>query len=531
MAVSTLSLAARRAGAIAARIQAGRVSVCRGGRRLAKLRHSLDRPEVALTAAQWRARWRAERLFLTADGDAGKRWGNETIRVHPDEQWLEVRLPTPLAHLSNTPGRAATWRLSCEVAFAYRQAEWAAQASTGAVRYDLAFDPDRRRWYADASWKHPTRIPPSLEELRQHPCLTLDLNADHLAGWVLDPSGNPVGDPATILLELAGLPATTRDGRLRHAVAQTIRTAEAAGCHSIVVEDLDFADARQVGRERLDRGRRGKRFRRTVHGIPTRTRAFRDLLVGMAANAGLWIIAVDPAYTSRWGGQHWQAPLNNETKKLVTVSRHHAAAVVIGRRGLGFDARRRPGVTQPHQRMGTGELPARPSDQTLSREGPGPPGGQRQRHGHIAWHDRGRPVWLSGSGLGTRWHTTVWCHPSVLPMTLTDADESGTVARADPRATADDLAVAADDPGAVGDGAVGRGHAGDRSDLGDDAGGDRRAADRLAAAGTAAAGDRPDDHVGRCVGGIAGCRFERTLRPEGAGVVGRAIWVSPASLG
>src|SRR6266516_23203 len=49
-----------------------------------------------------------------------------------------------------------------------------------------------------------------------------------------------------------------------------------------------------------------------------------------------------------------------------------------------------------------------------------------QRHGHLStiWHGCGRPAWLSGPGLGTRWHTTVWCHPSAL---LTDADESGTV--------------------------------------------------------------------------------------------------------
>jgi transposase len=72
------------------------------------------------------------------------------------------------------------------------------------------------------------------------------------------------------------------------------------GCHAILVEDLDFADARHTGRETLGRGRRGKRFRRIVSGIPTRQ--FQDLLVGMAANAGLWVVAVDPAWTSVWAG-------------------------------------------------------------------------------------------------------------------------------------------------------------------------------------------------------------------------------------
>src|SRR5512132_4142121 len=175
------------------RIVTGRVSVCRGGRRLAKLRHTLDRDDTALTVAQWRAWWEAERLFLTADGEADKPWGNETIRVHPDQGWLEIRLPTPLAHLSNTPGRAATYRLSCPVAFTHRGDEWAAQAASGALRYDISLDPakgggtGKGRWHLAASWRLPARPVPSLDELRQHRSLGVDLNADHLAAWILTP--------------------------------------------------------------------------------------------------------------------------------------------------------------------------------------------------------------------------------------------------------------------------------------------------------------------------------------------------------
>jgi hypothetical protein len=150
-----------RLAAVERRLAEGRVSVCRGGRRLAKLRHSViagdsdhhgggDDSTCRLTAAEWRARWQAERLFLTADGEADKRWGNETIRVHPDQGWLELRLPAPLAYLSNTPGRAPTYRLACPVLFHHRTPEWVAQAASGAVRYDLFLDPTRQRWYADA---------------------------------------------------------------------------------------------------------------------------------------------------------------------------------------------------------------------------------------------------------------------------------------------------------------------------------------------------------------------------------------------
>jgi hypothetical protein len=364
---------------VEARIACGRVSVCRGGRRLARLRHITDGDDAScrLTKGAWQERWEAARLFVTADGEAGKRWGNETIRVHPEEGWLELRLPTPLARLSNTPGRAATYRLACPVVFHHRADEWAAQAAGGAVRYDISLDPVKGRWYLDASWRVPAVAVPSLEQLRQdqHRTLGVDLNAEHLDGWVLDPSGNPLGPPHRIPLALDGLPATTRDGRLRAAVAALVRLASGYGCRSVMVENLDFADARQAGRETLGRGRRAKRFRHTVAGMPTRQ--FRELLVGMAANLGLWVIAVDPGWTSKWGGRYWQAPLDQSTKQAVTVSRHHAAAVVIGRRGLGLGARRRSGVTRAHQRMSKGELPARPGGQVLAREGPGPPGGQR----------------------------------------------------------------------------------------------------------------------------------------------------------
>ena len=95
--------------------------------------------------------WEAARLFLTADGEAGKAWGNETIRFNPDEGWLEVKLPAPLASLANRPhGR---YRLSCPVAFSYRGDEVAAQAATGAIRYDITLDPASAGGTSTRSWK------------------------------------------------------------------------------------------------------------------------------------------------------------------------------------------------------------------------------------------------------------------------------------------------------------------------------------------------------------------------------------------
>ena len=36
----------------------------------------------------------------------------------------------------------------------------------------------------------------------------------------------------------------------------------------------------------------------------------------MASNAGLAVIAVDPAYTSRWGREHWLAPLQDQASPV-----------------------------------------------------------------------------------------------------------------------------------------------------------------------------------------------------------------------
>jgi hypothetical protein len=163
--------------------RAGRVRVCRGGKNLLRKRNSLA--AAGLTETQRRERWEASRLFLTADGEKDKTWGNETIRWNPDQNWLEIRLPTPLARLANRP--SGRYRLSCPVGFTYRGGDAAAQAATGAVRYDISFDPARGRWYLDASWKTPPAAPVTLARARQGSVVAVDVNAGHLAVAVLAP--------------------------------------------------------------------------------------------------------------------------------------------------------------------------------------------------------------------------------------------------------------------------------------------------------------------------------------------------------
>ena len=81
----------------------------------------------------------------------------------------------------------------------------------------------------------------------------------------------------------------------------------------------------------------------------------------MASRRGIAVIGVDPAYTSRWGAQHWRTPLQQQTSDPVT--RHHAAAAAIGRRGLGLRIRRRPAGPRTRQRTSASTPPARPDPQ------------------------------------------------------------------------------------------------------------------------------------------------------------------------
>ena len=77
----------------------------------------------------------------------------------------------------------------------------------------------------------------------------------------------------TIPAVLAGLPASQRDGRLRAAISSLIGLARQRGCRAIVIEDLDFAAAREQGRERHgNRPSRGARGRPAGPARPTGSR-------------------------------------------------------------------------------------------------------------------------------------------------------------------------------------------------------------------------------------------------------------------
>lgn len=130
-----------------------------------------------------------------------------------------------------------------------------------------------------------------------------------------------------------------------------IRIAKKSGAAAVVIEDLGF----DTGRDSCGwNGRSGRVFRRKVAGMPVAKFAAR--LVAMAHRAHLAVIVVDPAYSTRWGVQHWKKATSTQNEK---ASGHQAAAVVTGRRGQGLGARRRAEKTVPRRQ--TEAVPASPT--------------------------------------------------------------------------------------------------------------------------------------------------------------------------
>lgn len=331
---------------VEARLAAKDYPVVYGGRRRAGTRHHLA--TAGLTEAQWRRSWTEARSWFGCVGNAGASGGNPCLTLTRGEggQWfLTVSVPRPLAEQL---GVATRVRLRQPVSLHHRGLELEDRLeSRAAVRLDVQPETDtqgRMRTYLRVSWARPTPQVVDLATARVGGVVGVDLNADHLAATRLDTAGNPVGRPLRVPLMLTGASAATRDGRLRAAVTAILEHAKTTGATAIAVEDLDFADDKT--REKF--GRRTA-FRHLIAGFPTTQ--FKDRVVAMAHTQGLAVIAVDPRYTSRYGGTSWQRALSTLT---VVATRHEGASVAIGRRALGHGlttrAGRRARHGKPHQR-------------------------------------------------------------------------------------------------------------------------------------------------------------------------------------
>ena len=383
------------------RVQAARsakqYSVCLGGRQHANTRHHL--PAAGRGLDDWQATQHQRRAWFGCVGNKGALGGNPCLSLRqggPGQWLLTVSVPGPVQRTLNAPVRV---QLTHPVPLAHHRVELEGRLHDRlAVRLDLHFEPGRRGEKARVriAWVRAGRDALTLQQARLGGLVGVDLNEGHLDAARLDQAGNPVGAPVFIPLLLAGLPTSTRDARLRHAITELLTFALTSGARAIAIEDLGFRA--ESSREKHGRN---KKFRKLLSGFPTA--AFRERLVAMATTAGLTVIAVDPRYTSKVGGRDWEKVLgggyrggtpvraadrcatncatttsaSRSATPTTTVTRHCGAAVAIGRRALALglkagprpEARKRPGPPGPQDRSVTHRRSPNASSTAALRKG------------------------------------------------------------------------------------------------------------------------------------------------------------------
>ena len=342
-------------------IQAGKLHIVRGGKRLLKNRQNLE--AAGLNKEQWQALWWSARNKLGANGSHDELGGNLTIRVSQEGR-CSILLPQPLRPLANGQAQGRNrYQLDCLVKFHYRESDWQAHlAAKEAFSYEISYEPSKKRWYLSASWQLKPEIESEATEalistdklVPVHRSVGLDLNNDHLSVWLAEESGNPVGEPLDVPLILKGS-TSTRDGHICQTISQVIQFAQKHEATRIYCEDLNFTDSKT--REKFGSK---KQFRNLISSFPTAK--FRNRLQAMTARAGIELVAVDPAYTSQ-KSKSWIKLTSTKTRQ---TTGHQAAALAIARRGLALSLSCRKGVTNANQRITNRELPTRRRNQVES---------------------------------------------------------------------------------------------------------------------------------------------------------------------
>ena len=283
---------------------------CFGGRRL--LRQGRIR--------EWRRRRDSQALFC---GESGKSAGNEVAT------WLPPR-PSGIASAGfmarsglsgpkRLPGGSLRLRLPNDCARKYLTLEGLRFTSAELFILELAVTfRDPVTWRVKLLPRGKVQLCVTIEEPEPdvvsdpaQGAVGVDLNARHLAVCDVSGDGHVIGR-RRIPLE--------RDSHSVWTAAREVVALASARCCPIVLEDLDFRSKKAWLRSY------GKRFASVLSNF--RSRQFCDAVERAARRAGIEIIYVNPAWTTKLGRLKHAARLS--------LGVHHAAAFVIGRRGLGF---------------------------------------------------------------------------------------------------------------------------------------------------------------------------------------------------
>jgi hypothetical protein len=296
-------------------------ALCFGGRDLFRQQFHLRENGFA-DHADWLKAWRGRRsnqFFAVGSGEEVR--GNGECQLAEDFRHLRLRLPNALV-----PAVGSKY-LELPVDF-YRDLDLlAALERRRPISY--RFLRGEKGWSVHAST---LREPVPVVTRMATGVIAADLNEDHIAVVELDRFGNCVAH-YRLELDLRGLTSHQARARIGDAVARLVEWARAAG-KPLIIEALDFrkkkAALRELGASRLRASRlRASRLRATrARGLSSFVFArFQAMVQSRCEREGVALHRVNPAFTSVIGFAKFGS---------YSLSTHQAAAVAIGRRGMGL---------------------------------------------------------------------------------------------------------------------------------------------------------------------------------------------------
>ena len=256
--------------------------------------------------AEWRRRRAGNALFA---GETGKAYGNEVTRWDPTTHRLELKLPrglraVVLEHVKFVPNVEEDLRACIE---ARTPVSWRVKLlAKGKVELCVTYEEPEPPICTDSA----------------DGALALDLNADHIAATLVSGDGR--------LLDTWRWDLRTGNDNIQNASRLLSLLAATRGV-PVVAEDLDFR------RKKAWLKQYGRRFAEVLSLF--RSKQVLNAVERQCRRRGVELIVVDPAWTTKIAKE-------GKYPDRYRIGLHHAAALVIGRRGLGF-AERVPNTASP----------------------------------------------------------------------------------------------------------------------------------------------------------------------------------------
>ena len=272
-------------------------------------------------------RYFAKRFFISAQGETGKIGGNETLSIRGNE--LRINIP-----------RFLKQRLGDKFSIPVPEFSHGENNIRHAIGERTPVSIEIRKTVDGNGFEIFVKVKCAPRKKVQSPKRTLgiDLNYDHLAVAVLDQYGSPVGRGHKVFYNNTG--STTHSlAQIRHAVNALTKLSRSVNARTWVIEDLKGF----TGSKSRQDNQKGAWFRRLVSRIPASI-LFQEFS-RTAFNNGVELRSVPAAYTSKLA-HYWKRP-GSDT--------HDGAAIVIGRRGMGFTAFRRGSLVDDTQETSTVE--------------------------------------------------------------------------------------------------------------------------------------------------------------------------------